>query len=269
MEYSGILHLVQSLQMGSATAQVPVMATATAYFDESNTDATYVVAGFAATVERWRAFDSDWAGLLDKYRVSHFHAKDYAHSNGQFASWKGDEVKRKQFMERAIRIIARRCMVSVGIVVDRRAFQATIAQDEVASSFYVNEYSTAAFMSLLVTGRWADDCPLLKDPVNYVFDRGNPHRSDFQRAYDLALKIPFERERLGALSFADDQRVPALQAADLIAYESCKLYTDLQRGKKRFRASLKALLSKMRCDIKVTSERNLSALVSKMREIPE
>ena len=76
------------------------MATATAYFDESHNSGVYAVAGFAATVDRWRLFDSDWSRLLANYRLTSFHAKDYAHSENEFAGWKGDEAKRKTFMER-------------------------------------------------------------------------------------------------------------------------------------------------------------------------
>jgi hypothetical protein len=189
------------------------MATATAYFDESMSGAAYVVAGFAATVERWRAFDSDWARLLDAYQIDCLHTVDYAQSTGEFGTWKGEEAKRRKFMEHAIRIISRRCMVSIGIVVDRAAFQKTIAQDAVASTFYPNEYTAAAFMSLLAAEKWAYGCAF-REPVDYVFDRGNAHESDFRRAYRLALQLPDERDRLGGLSFADDKSIPALQAAD-------------------------------------------------------
>jgi hypothetical protein len=243
------------------------MALATAYFDESLNGGMYVVAGFAATLERWQKFEADWVRLLKENGLTAFHAKDYAHSKGEFESWKGDEPRRQKFMKRAIAIISRRCMVAVGVAVDRDAFRKTIAQDEVVSQFYVNEYTTASFMSLLVTNKWAGCCTF-DGPVNYVFDRGNCQRKDFERAYDLALMIPSERTALGVLSFGDDQVIPALQAADLIAYECCKVLTDLKMGKKRFRASMQALL-KMRCDIKVPTEEALAKLVAKMKSIPE
>ena len=268
LKYSGILHLARSLHRGSPSTQVPIMATATAYFDESHNSGVYAVAGFAATVDRWRLFDSDWSRLLANYRLTSFHAKDYAHSENEFAGWKGDEAKRKTFMERLIAIVARRCMVAIGVVIDRSAFQNMIAQDKSIAEFYSNEYAMAALMSLLLTRRWAGGCAFT-DPVDYVFDRGNPQRSGFQRAYDLALRIPGERSRLGALSFADDKQIPALQAADLIVYESCKMYTDLSGGTRRFRASMKALLSKMRCDIKAFSKQDMIKLAEKMRSIPD
>jgi hypothetical protein len=78
------------------------MALATAYFDESESGAATVVAGFTATFERWRAFDSAWSKLLDTYEISCLHMRHYAHSTGEFKSWKGYEDKRKQFMKRVV-----------------------------------------------------------------------------------------------------------------------------------------------------------------------
>lgn len=49
--------------------KVSVVALATAYFDESATESAHVVAGFAATVERWKLFDADWKRLLRQYQI--------------------------------------------------------------------------------------------------------------------------------------------------------------------------------------------------------
>jgi hypothetical protein len=51
-----------------------------------------------------------------------------------------------------------------------------------------------------------------------------------------------ERQTLGALAFGDDESICALQAADFIAWEVCKIYTEVESGQNRFRASLRSLL---------------------------
>ncbi len=265
--YSAIRHIAKSLHPRSREASIPV-AIATAYFDESISSQACAVAGLVTTIDHWVKFDEDWSRLLDKYKIGALHMKDYAHSNGEFQTWKGDEVKRRQFLERVIDILARRNMTAIGIVIDRGAFARTIAQDEFISNFYVNEYSTASVMSLLGTQVWASSRPLEK-PVDFVFDRGNPHRKDFQRAYDFVRMVPFEAKALGALSFADDSQVAALQAADFVAYETCKIYSDLEKGQRRFRASMKAIMTRVNHDIKVPTEEKLAGLVKKMRELPD
>jgi hypothetical protein len=242
------------------------MTLATAYFDESQNGVATVVAGFAATAERWRSFDSAWAKLLDQYKISCLHMKDYVHSNGEFKPWKGNEEKRRRFMQRVIEIVSKKCMVSSGALIDHAAFSQTIAKDSLVSRFYVNEYSTASFLVLLGIDNWRRDCAFDR-PVDYVFDRGNVRRSDFQRAYDIALSTG-ERKNFGALAFGDDQSIYGLQAADFIAYETCKVYTDTQSGQKRLRRSLQSLVGKMRCDIKIASRENLAKLVSTLRKLP-
>jgi hypothetical protein len=242
------------------------VAVATAYFDESDSSVACVVAGVASTVDRWVDFESDWQRMLDKYKISALHMKDFAHSNGEFAEWKGDEAKRRQFIERVIDILARRCMICLGVVIDRNAFKGTIAADADITQFYANEYSTASFMSLLIAQKWGKATKLTV-PVDYVFDRGNSKRKDFQRAYDYAQLIPVEAAQLGALTFADDTAVLGLQAADFVAYEACKVYTDVNKGQMRLRASLHAMLRRIRCDIAVPSEDKLAGLVEAMRKI--
>ncbi len=200
--YSAIRHIAKSLHPRLRETSIPV-AIATAYFDESDSPSACVVAGVASTVDRWVGLESEWRRMLDKYKISALHMKEFAHSTGEFKDWKGDEAKRRQFVERVIDIISRRCMACIGIVIDRNAFSGTIAKDAAISSFYANEYSAASFMSLLLTQRWSNGCGM-SIPVDYVFDRGNSKRKDFQRAYNYALMIPEEVREIGALTFADD-----------------------------------------------------------------
>jgi hypothetical protein len=60
--------------------------------------------------------------------------------------------------------------------------------------------------------------------------------------YDLLTQLknmfPRVRERISAITFADDKQYPALQMADLIAHESRSLMLDRQRGKKAEPSSL-------------------------------
>src|ERR1700693_4936820 len=153
---------------------------AAAYFDESESASACVVPGLASTLDRWQAFERDWDRMLKKFGLTCLHMTDYVHSKNEFSSWQGDEAKRTMFVQRVIDILSRRCMTCVGIVMDRSAFKNTIAKDPLVSSFYVNEYSTASFMCLMLVGKWADRCQFSHAP-NYVFDEGNGKRRDFER----------------------------------------------------------------------------------------
>ena len=58
-----------------------------AYFDESGThDSSPVmcVAGYLFSAEQAARLDLEWADVLDRYKLSHFHAADCAHGVGEF-----------------------------------------------------------------------------------------------------------------------------------------------------------------------------------------
>jgi hypothetical protein len=133
---------------------------------------------------------------------------------------------------------------------------------------YADEYSTSSLMSILLATKWAKVCDL-KEPINFVFDRGNKNRTAFERAYELVRLTPELRAEghLGALSFADDIQVNPLQAADFLAYETCKLYTDANAGVPRFRRSLRELFGRMRYECKIPEEKGLGRLVARFDEL--
>jgi hypothetical protein len=266
LDYSAMAHLGRSLCLRAHDKDIP-MAVATAYFDESENGVACVVTGLASTLDRWEAFERDWDRMLKKFKLSSLHTKDYVHSKNEFSSWKGDENKRALFAQRVIEILSRRCMTCIGIVMDRAAFRNTIAQDPLVSRYYVNEYATASFMCLLLVGKWADKCHFENAP-NYIFDEGNAKRGDFDRAYKLMKGSPLERDNFGALAFGSDKNISPIQAADFVAYETCKLYTDLDKGLKRFRRSMKSFMGHVNHDIKVLSEPFLMRLIQEMRQLP-
>src|SRR5207245_1552690 len=88
-----------------------LMAMFNVFFDASGApddcDAV-VVGGFVATAEQWIEFDKNWKAALAHYGVSRLHMKEYAHSIGEYSSWKGDNQKRAMFLERLINIIKTR-----------------------------------------------------------------------------------------------------------------------------------------------------------------
>jgi hypothetical protein len=127
MAYSPVEHLARAISPGRNYRNV-VLAMVTAYLDESENSDCCVVAGVIATAGRWDSFQSEWGRFLKKYGVSALHMKDFAHSNKEFKSWKGDTAKRDEFLRRAVEITSKRVMTGVGVVINRAAFKRTIAQ---------------------------------------------------------------------------------------------------------------------------------------------
>lgn len=62
----------------------------TAYIDESGTHDSsdyMIMGGFVGRLGQWYAVDKVWKKLLKKYNLTHFHAVDMRHGNGEFRGW--------------------------------------------------------------------------------------------------------------------------------------------------------------------------------------
>ncbi len=239
------------------------MAPFTSYFDESDTSRAGVVAGCTIAVNQLEHFGREWSRLLHDYGLSYFHMKDYAHSKEEFTLWGGDDARRKEFLKRLIGIIRRRANISIGVVVDRQEYNHYVCTPD-RRRFFKNIYTTASYMCLFFNGRWADKYAY-GDPIAYVFDEGNPKRSDFESAYYESKNIPEleQRYRLGSLSFADDKAVPPLQAADFIAYEISKFWTDHRSQSERApRLSLMSAMDTICNDWRIVTKEMLIAIAA-------
>jgi hypothetical protein len=89
----------------------------TAYFDGSGSPdegKAFVVAGYLSSADQWLQFDREWRECLEDEGVSSFHMRDFAPSLREFAAWKDDEPRRKQFLGRLIRITKFHVRKSIG-----------------------------------------------------------------------------------------------------------------------------------------------------------
>jgi hypothetical protein len=65
----------------------------TAYVDESGThddSPITVMAGYVGYSGQWRKFEKKWARQLQKFDVTHFHAKDFVKRTGEYKGWTVD-----------------------------------------------------------------------------------------------------------------------------------------------------------------------------------
>lgn len=264
--YCGVEHIARSVRFDCWKRST--VAIFTAYFDESDSPRASVVAGIVGEAEQLSHFNREWTELLQSENLTSFHMKDFAHSNGEFRNWKNDISRRKDFIGRIIGIISRRVRISIGILIDRVAYQ-NVAHRDIFANFYKTEYTACAFLSLLRTSSWARR-NRITDRIAFVFDNGNPKRTDFQRAFDMANVPPIaEENNFGSLTFADDRFVSPLQAADFIAYEFCKLYTDVEGKQIRVRQSLTKFLERIPNDLRIGNEKLLLDLAERGDQLPD
>lgn len=98
------------------------MATLKAYLDDSGdkTDRQHTavaLAGYIGTAPAWGVFEREWQGVLATFGAPYLHMKEFAHSLGAFASWKGDEERRRGLLRELCAVIGKARLHGIGAVV--------------------------------------------------------------------------------------------------------------------------------------------------------
>jgi hypothetical protein len=83
-------------------------------------------------VEQWLFFEKDWKEVLARYGVSSLHMKEFAHSRGEFCSWKDNKIKRQSFLSLLIATI--RARVHHSFVASTRRRNQQLKKHTLASS---------------------------------------------------------------------------------------------------------------------------------------
>lgn len=205
----------------------------TAYYDESGTHAgspCTVLAGLVASVDAWAAFEWEWSKVLRKHKINHLRAKHLYHRQGQHKGWndKQEETLWNDllyvFQERKDLIISKTILMEEDYVRSYRA-------DPLPKERFDSRYGLClrSCLSVFAASQYAVN-PL--GSVNYVLELGHHNAGDARRVFD-----EFKKERestwgksLGTISFGAKKDVPALQAADFIAYWAYKTECDILAG---------------------------------------
>jgi hypothetical protein len=193
----------------------------TAYFDGSGSSdtASFVVAGFVAPAEQWIEFERNWNDCLKTFGVSTLHMRNYAHSRGEFAQWKGKTNLRRRFLERLINIVRTRV---------HHSFACAIRMDDyrtVDLKYCLHEFTTpfgsAGTTCIKKALRWKEQYAC-NDELLFAFEDGDADKGNL-----ISLAKQFLRVTPVFLPKATN--VP-FQAADLLAYEHFKLNTELSKS---------------------------------------
>lgn len=204
------------------------------YYDASGADGGsghLVVVGLVATERKWIKFEQRWEAVLSRYGVTHFHMKDYAHSRGEYATWKDKKEKRATFVADLLKAI------KVGI---NKGYFSSVANETIAA---VNELYVAGGVG------WGAAYPLAANvcrrrletfvqrkypgsPIHHVFEKGDKNQGTLRELMDR-----YQRGSAG-YSFVpklqpNGVRLRPFEAADLIAYEAKRALDDREVGSAR------------------------------------
>ena len=206
----------------------------TAYFDESYNVRTeknpddplvYTVAACISTVDEWRKFRVRWrAALNQKPKLDFFHMTDFEGRFGEFAKLgKADGLER---LERFHSIMRDHVKFSVSISLDKEGFDEVLSQYQIGRTKRV--WPDYYLFGVIAAGRviqgWADR-EKVDGPIQYIFAHLDKQGPTLDRWFSHALNDPEVRSALrlastwGKALMKDE---PALQAADIVAYEFSK-----------------------------------------------
>jgi hypothetical protein len=205
-------------QCGCAVVQVE------AYFDESGTHGSapaLCVAGYLMTKAQAISLTEAWTAELAKYELPYFHMVDCAHGAEEFEKLTKDE--RLAVETAMIRFIKDFTTQGIAVSVSENEYK----RSGLADTMLGTAYSACASFLLAGISSWLSVNPEVTD-VSYFFEAG--HKS--QREANGLMNFVFTNEKMRAAhryvshTFVDKRRSPAIQAADLLAWQ---YYTDLRR----------------------------------------
>jgi hypothetical protein len=210
---SSLQHLAMSLHLGRWENSYLMIGTA--YFDSSGKKESpaLVVAGFFAPTVEWMKFEKDWKYCLAWYGISSLHMKDYAHSTGEFSSWKGNEVLRKRFIRDLIRIIKDHVDNSFAVAVHMPDYREVDRQYRLRE--WAHPYAVAGILCMDLIKAWTQEFGYDFSLIDYVFENGDEGKGNlFNLASEHLLIDPIFKCKDASVAF---------QAADFIAYEHYKV----------------------------------------------
>jgi len=188
----------------------------TCYLDESATDGgtpKAVVGGLQMNESHFMGFDSEWREMLCKFSLSAIHMKDFG-AHGARAQVPID--KRRAIFHRAVQIIADHNICTMAVTVDNAQFR-SILPNVIRQN--VSLYSLA-FMGCVVGNHLIAKANGYAQRVSFVMDTGNPYAKQVLWSHAALTEVQKDGHflNLGSITFDDDERLSALQAADIICW---------------------------------------------------
>lgn len=206
-------------------AEERLLALISGYFDDSRKEGEILVlAGYVAYANQWDHFERLWSEVLAAHGVPYFHMREMAGPNGVFKKWHPPKEHQDEvlvFFKDLVSTI-RRCGLQMFA---SAVWVKDLERLNTEKGIELEPYPLAAYSCL------AQIAQKHEISVTAVFDRiekvdsklvvarsyAESDRHLFPGLCDLITSVPLAKD-------LNSRRVPALQAADFIAWETRKLY---------------------------------------------
>jgi hypothetical protein len=196
----------------------------TSYLDDSGSDdgsKLVTIGGPVMSRIQFKAFSARWARMLSKHRVGALlHMSDFV-GHGKHAGWY-PEMKRSLFLD-ASALIAQHKLYSISIAISQDDFRSELS--EKVRENLIGPYAFAFFVAVTTNQTVSEKSKTGPRRISYLVDSGFGHPEQLSIAHQVIVNLEIGMggfRHTGALGFDTDDNVPALQAADVIAWASRK-----------------------------------------------
>jgi hypothetical protein len=244
-----------------------LMAVFTAYYDasgqQSDRGGALIVAGVVATVQKHEKFWTAWRKALIEAGVPHFHMKEFAHSRGAYADWKGKEIQRVAFLKRLIAVMKRHLNKSFSVWLPIAEFKEINTRVDFPDALK-EPFSFCATRCRLNVEKWlAKRYPGHR--LAHVFEAGDAGLGPFVEMTTRVWKVPVTV--FPKVDPESGERLHQFEAADFLAWERHDFYGDVLAGeRRRLRESFLAMHKHLPHDGRVFTKESLERIC---RENPE
>jgi hypothetical protein len=208
------------------------------YFDESYADSLLCVAGYCFTSRSARLIDKDWRHMLFHWRLPYFRMSACNARRPPFDLLSEDECIK--VASEAISLIKKHATVGFAITIDEDAFHKIITD----KGFVSTPYEACAWLGLAAA--WTElNRRVPVGGMSFFFESGFKHESQANKMMKRIFSVPSLKAHYAYNShtFIDKSACRPTQAADLLAWQWLKDLRRKQKGLKKPRGDLFALLS--------------------------
>jgi len=195
------------------------------YFDDSGRkdgpNPIAVVAGFVAHPADWLGFNPRWQKILDKHGIEVHHQNKWSNHAPPFTPDDWPDSRRHEYLNELIDLFTGLNAVPIGAAVQEDRFDALFPEGR-------KYMSVIGYAAQCVFGATAEvvrsRVPAAR--IAYVFESGTPEFGAIQQTFNRSIAIPETKQKFGLISLAegDKRDFRQLQAADIMAYETFKLF---------------------------------------------
>ena len=195
------------------------------YFDETeNSRADFVaMSGYLADHSNWDALSTDWDLLLKKHKIPYLHVKDFLAAKKVYEDLGWNKPPKStsalDVLGEFIDVICKHTIMGVGIGVDAKKYREILkdVRKKDKPEVFCFERTIRRVLEASHALQWEEPLAVIFDDCEQYSMKAYANLCEIQR------RSPELRTRIGMIGFGNDEIVPPLQAADVLAYATQRL----------------------------------------------